>query len=414
MDQIHKLHYGWIILPVSTLVVFSALGLARFGYSIVLPSMQEGLALTNTHAGMLATANLVGYLCMSVIGGALASWFGPRIVITIGLALAAIGMFGTGLSDSFMAAAWWRLLTGIGSGASNVPVMGLISAWFGKKRRGFASGIAVAGSSVALICLGPAVPLILLAFPSGGWRVCWHLFGAATAVLAVCSLLFLRNRPSELGLAPLGDDRLSGKASSEAVALKNVYWSGTVWHTGLAYAAFGFSYIIYMTFFVKYLVSEAGYSRQASGNLFMLMGWFSLPCGLIWGSVSDRIGRKWALILVYLMQSLAFGLFALWHSAPGYTLSAMLFGITAWSIPAIMAALCGDILGPRLAPAALGFITLFFGIGQALAPGVAGALADRYGSFAPAFLLASGVALLGAVLSLPLRTVMARDGDLVK
>ena len=79
-----------------------------------------------------------------------------------------------------------------------------------------------------------------------------------------------------------------------------------------------------------------------------------------------------------------------------------------------MAALCGDLLGPRLAPAALGFITLFFGIGQALAPGVAGALADRYGSFAPAFLLASGVALLGAVLSLPLRTVMARGGDLVK
>jgi hypothetical protein len=53
------------------------------------------------------------------------------------------------------------------------------------------------------------------------------------------------------------------------------------------------------------------------------------------------------------------------------------------------------VLGPRLAPAALGFITLFFGIGQAVAPGIAGAMADASGSFSSAFLLASAVAFLG-------------------
>jgi len=62
-----------------------------------------------------------------------------------------------------------------------------------------------------------------------------------------------------------------------------------------------------------------------------------------------------------------------------------------------MAATCGDVLGPRLAPAALGFITLFFGIGQALGPAVAGAIADASGSFFGPYLLAAGVALLGAI-----------------
>ena len=62
-------------------------------------------------------------------------------------------------------------------------------------------------------------------------------------------------------------------------------------------------------------------------------------------------------------------------SAVARAISAILFGLSAWSIPAIMAAACGDALGPRLAPAALGFITLFFGIGQALGPAVAGAIA---------------------------------------
>jgi MFS family permease len=62
-----------------------------------------------------------------------------------------------------------------------------------------------------------------------------------------------------------------------------------------------------------------------------------------------------------------------------------------------MAAACGDMLGPELAPAALGFITVFFGIGQAVGPSIAGIMADVTGSFHPAFLLAGGVAFLGAL-----------------
>ena len=136
----------------------------------------------------------------------------------------------------------------------------------------------------------------------------------------------------------------------------------------------------------------------------MLMGWVSLLCGLIWGGLSDTIGRRRALVLVYLIHALAFGMFALWRTPTGFSLSAILYGLTAWSIPAIMAATCGDVLGPRMAPAALGFITLFFGIGQAIAPSVAGAIADAVGSFVPALLLAAVVALVGAGGALLLRS----------
>jgi MFS family permease len=134
------------------------------------------------------------------------------------------------------------------------------------------------------------------------------------------------------------------------------------------------------------------------------MGWLSLLCGLIWGSVSDVLGRKTALVIVYIIQAAAFSLFAVWPLPTGFMLSAVLFGLSAWSIPAIVAATCGDILGPRLAPAGLGFVTLFFGIGQAAGPSVAGSIADTYHSLAPALLLAAGVALSGAVGSLFLRT----------
>jgi MFS family permease len=58
-----------------------------------------------------------------------------------------------------------------------------------------------------------------------------------------------------------------------------------------------------------------------------------------------------------------------------------------------------------MAPAALGFITLFFGIGSAAGPSIAGAIADSNGSFVPVYLLAGGVALVGAVGALLLRPV---------
>lgn len=394
-----RIHYAWAILAMGTLVVFGSLGLARFGYSVVLPAMQVGLKMDNTQAGALATANLAGYLALSVIGGALASRFGPRAVISIALLVVGIGMLLTATATGFAPAALWRALTGVGSGASNVPVMGMWAAWFSRKRRGMASGIAVAGSSLALIAVGPLAPRILAAYPATGWRICWTIFGLVVLLLAAASFLFLRNRPSDIGLKPLGAgaEEVSPAAANTGLHWGSVYRSWIVWHVGLVYVAFGFSYIIYMTFFVKSLIADGAYTQQEAGSLFMTMGWFSLFCGLIWGTLSDIIGRKHALIIVYLIHAIAFSLFALWPVPTGFTISAILFGLTAWSIPAIMAAICGDILGPRLAPAGLGFVTLFFGIGQAVGPSVAGAVADAAHSLLPGMLLAGGVALLGAI-----------------
>ncbi len=392
-------HYSWVILFIGTLVVFGSLGLARFGFSVLLPEMQKGLQMDNIQAGMMATCNLVGYLSLSVLGGALAARFGPRAVITVGLLTVGITMILTGIAESFLTATLWRTLTGIGSGASNVPVIGLLAAWFTPRRRGLAAGVVVTGSSLGLIFAGPIVPLVIFVYNPHGWRICWYLFGGLTILIAVAGGFLIRNRPSQMGLKPVGPNAGYSLDSPEARALKwaDVYKSPTLWHLGMVYMAFGFSYIIYMTFFVKYLIAEGGYTSQEAGNLFMTMGWCSMLCGLIWGSLSDLIGRRMALVSVYCIHGVSFYIFAAWPVPAGFIFSAVLFGFSAWSIPAIMAATCGDVFGPRMAPAALGFITLLFGIAQAFGPGIAGAIADTAGSFSSAFILASVVAFTGAI-----------------
>jgi sugar phosphate permease len=293
--------------------------------------------------------------------------------------------------------------------------MALLPAWFAARRRGLASGIAVGGSSLALIVSGWVVPRILDGYGAEGWRYGWFILGASVLVLGALAWALLRDHPAEKNLTPIGGLPSRGSTGRAEVAQprqpatrtwldwKRVYRTRAIWHIALVYVAFGFSYVIYVTFFARYLQVEAGYSADAAGTMWSVVGWISVVCGLIWGSVSDAIGRQVGLALVYLLQALSYALFALWPSPAGYWASTVLFGLTAWSIPGIVSAACGDCVGARLAPAAFGFVTLFFGLGQAVGPSVAGILADRTGSFAPAFLLAAGVALLGGLGSLLLR-----------
>ena len=400
------LHYGWIIAVMSVITVLGALGLARFGYTMILPGMKEGLSLTDSQAGDLATANMIGYLVMAVTCGFLASRFGPRIIIAIFMLIISGSMLMTGMAPNFQVALLGRSLTGVGSGGTNVPVMGLIPAWFSAKRRGLATGMAVSGSSFGMVVTGYLVPIILNRYGDEGWRYCWFYLAAMAFVIAVLGYLFLRNRPSEKGMRPIGADgeqTSPGQPASSALEWRLVYKSAPVWHLALVYTLFGFSYIIYATFFARYLTWEAGFTTQAAGALWSAVGILSIVSGFIWGSVSDVVGRKYGLAIVYFLQFLCFTIFGLWKAPPGYYLSALLFALTAWSIPGIMAAATGDLLGPRLAPAALGFVTLFFGVGQATGTFMGGRIADFTGSYTLAFVIAGTAALIGGGASLFLR-----------
>src|SRR5512136_1638701 len=91
--------YRWVVVAMAFLAVFAAIGLGRLGYSLILPSMQKALGLSSAGAGSLASWNQAGYTIMALVGGILASRFGARIIVSIGLFVTALGMVVTGLAD---------------------------------------------------------------------------------------------------------------------------------------------------------------------------------------------------------------------------------------------------------------------------------------------------------------------------
>jgi predicted MFS family arabinose efflux permease len=387
--------YRWVVLGMGFLAVFGALGFGRFGYSAILPSMQKDLGISTAAAGSLASWNLAGYVIMATIGGLLASRFGPRKVVTIGSVVAAAGMLLTGLSTGMVTASLGRFITGLGGGGVLVPSVALMSAWFDVRRRGMASGIVSSGSSLALVITGPVVPLIIAAGGAHGWRVGWYFFAGLTFLVGVLTFAFQRDRPYAA--------MRKAHATRAKIDYKKVLRSPYAYHLGAVYGMFGFAYIVYFTFFQKRLQSDLHFSPGKAGTYFLILGVFSVFCGVIWGTISDRIGRGRALAVMYLLQAVAAALFALWPSTPGLVLSAVLFGVTSIAVPGIIGAACGDQFGPVMASASLGMITVFLGIGQVLGPILGGRLADAHGTLKYSYLMAAGVFVAGAVLACFLR-----------
>ena len=104
-------------------------------------------------------------------------------------------------------------------------------------------------------------------------------------------------------------------------------------------------------------------------------------------------------MLVFCIQMTSYLLVALRQGGAFLYVSVALYGVVAWSIPSIVAALVGDFVGPARVAQVFGMITFIFGIGQISGPALAGFLADRTGSFTSSFTLAALLAFAAIVLT---------------
>jgi predicted MFS family arabinose efflux permease len=222
----------------------------------------------------------------------------------------------------------------------------------------------------------------------------------ATAAIACIALATLRNRPEEMGLEPVGGAEplpvSQGSAGGEGTS---VYRKGIIYYLGAIYFLFGITYPIYTMFIVTVLVKEWGFPENTAGVFWMWLGFLSLFSGPVFGALSDRLGRKVGLMLVFSLQAASYLLIAARLPGVFLYLSIGFFGVTAWSIPGIMAASMGDYVGARKAAEALGLVTFLLGLGQMSGPAIAGMLAQRTGGFSVSFYLAAAFAVLAIVLS---------------
>lgn len=403
------LHYGWIMVLVGVLVLFACFGLARYAYAMLLPAMQAGLGLSWDQSGFIGTANFSGYLLSVLLAPLALRRISPRLAVSLGLLLIGLALVAISQATAFWQVVWLYFLAGVGGGFANIPLMLLITYWFHRSQRGRALGLVIGGNGLGIVLAGQLIPLLNQQFGAGGWRVGWLVLGVLCLAVALVAALLLRNSPADLGLQPIGQPEVCDPG--QLVSHEQRSDSRVMLLLGLVYLAFGATFMIYGTFIVTSMVREYGLTELVAGRYWSWVGGLSLFSGVLFGGLSDRIGRKWGLALVLLVQTAAYLLVGCRLEGIWLVASIVLYGLTVFAIPAIMTAAVADYLGLARAARAFATVTLFFAAGQSIGPALAGLLARNSGSFSSAYLLAALLTGLACLIAVALPSLSAQPGS---
>ena len=369
------IHYGWVIVGVGVLVKMAGLGFGRFAYPMLIPSMKVSLGFNYMEMGLLSGAIMVGYFLFSLIGGLLATRFGPKRIVISSLLCGAISMFSIGRLSGFFPLLFFTFAMGAGGAGTHISMTTLPMAWFEEKRLGRALGIITGGTGLGIIVTGLLLPSLLSSLGQEAWRECWLLLALITGAVAVTAWILLKEKPGQI-IVPRSspaDEKgsMPFRSGKDGLTLKAIF---------IVYFIFGFAYNIYATYFVAFMVGDTGLSEKMAGNIWALFGWMCMGSGLIWGFFSDRLGRRRALLWNNGIISISVLLPLLFHQPLLLGLSAFLFGSTFLGTVAVIAACIGDQVGEKRA-SVYGLVTLIHGIGQFLGTTLGGYFKDLTGSF---------------------------------
>ena len=376
------IHYGWVIVGVGVLVKMTGLGFGRFAYPMLIPNMRGSLGFNYIEMGLLSGAIMLGYLLFSLIGGMLATRFGSKRVVIASLLCGGLSMFFISRLSGLFPLLFFTFAMGAGAAGAHISMTTLPMGWFEEKRLGRAVGVVTGGTGLGIIVTGLLLPYLLFNLGKEAWRQCWLLLALVTFLVAVIGWILLREKPSQIKLypcSPEGDrESLLFIGKRKGLTLKIIF---------LIYFIFGFAYNIYTTYFVAYMVEDLRLSEKTTGNIWAIFGWMCMGSGLIWGFISDRLGRR--KVLLWNNGIIAFSVLLplLLHQPFFLGLSAFLFGTTFLGTVTVIAASIGDQVGEKRA-SVYGLITLIHGIGQFLGTTSGGYLKDLTGSFQLTFIVA--------------------------
>lgn len=388
------------------LVVLGAVGLARFAFGMILPGMADDLSLDYREQGILGASYFLGYLAIVGVMPWLAPRMGAQRLCVGGLALVAAGLVAMAFGRDYAYLSVSYFAVGLGSGGAFIGAMSLPAFWFHPSHRARGAGVATAGAGVGILLSGMLVPKVSGAFGHAPWQLTWITFAALAALFCLVSAIFLRDRPGEMGLTAYGIPPSPDSAGNFAAPTISPErrWP-FLGHLGLIYGLFAATGLTYTTFIVTTMVDGMSVDPATAGVLWGVVGALSIFSGAVFGNVSDRWGHRLGMFSALVVQAVAYALIALDLGMGGLYASVVLFGISAWSLPTIVAAAAGDYLGPEQAAAGFAILTLMFAVGQVVGPAGAGFLADGTGGFALSYAVATALNIVAAALCLFLRPV---------
>lgn len=349
-------------------------GLARFTYGVMLPSLRRDLGLDYVTSGSLNAVHLAGYLIGTLAAPLLARRTGmPRLLVLAHLLVAVGAVLSAATPETPMSGpvilGLGRLATGLGAGAGIVAIFVLVFAAVSADRRPLVSAIVWSGMAAAIVASGLAVSFLL------GSAIGWRSAFAVSAVLALAIAAFFPPRGTSVDVTPLEPSVVTARfAASELVTARWGFLIGT-------YLLFGVGYIAYATF------AGARLAETHTPTIVVGLTWTAFGIASVVGAAATATALGAALIkrfaLVGALACGAAGALVAGVNAPSTAVGgAVLVGLGLAATPTIVTAYVRERCSAAEYAKAFSYATAVLGIGQLVGPVAAGALADIFGTAA--------------------------------
>ena len=378
-----------------------SLGITRFAYGLLLPTMRADLGWSYTLAGAMNTVNALGYLLGAMMMPRLMRVYGPSRLLWLGAVLASSFMGLSGFFTDAGALLLQRLLAGMASALVFIAG-GLLAARLGTvhpQRSGLVIGLYYGGTGFGIVVSALLVPQVLVWADQQvhSWAWAWWVL-AMVCMLATFLLLW----PARLL------QRLAPSVVTGANPTNLFRWRSFVF--GLAgYGMFGGGYIGYMTFVIA-LLREQGAGDTAITVFYALLGLAVLVSSRIWAGLLDRYKGGQVLALLNALLGLATLLPTLSAHWAVILVSGLLFGAVFLSLVASTTALVRHNLPPSDWGNGISAFTIVFAFGQIVGPTVVGWIADGPGGLARGMVFSAIALGVGAGLAWRQRPLVSSEG----
>lgn len=371
---------SWSLAFGGFLALAVAMGIGRFVYTPILPFMTETLSLTQSEAGLIASANFLGYLAGALL--AATTWISGSRRSWLIAALAASGLTTllTAAFEGVPALALVRFAGGLASAFVLVFASSVILDRLAAAGRGHLSALHFAGVGVGIAL--SAVLVSALAASGYGWQAQW--IGTGIVALLAWPLVVVMVPPDPAGAAR---SRPPGP----------VILNARLWALIASYGLFGFGYVITATFLVA-IVRGSAEVRHLESTVWILVGLAGVPSVALWTMLGRRIGTFAAYAAACVVEAAGVVASVLLTSSLGVVVAAAFLGGTFTGLTAL------GFVGARQLSSSdprrvLALMTVAFGVGQIVGPIVGGTLSDWTGSFTLPSLLAAGALVIAAGLA---------------
>jgi len=398
----HRLHRAWLVAAAGFVALLAAAAI-RATFGILMEPLMDEFGWSHGAIATAASINLLVFGLSAPFAAAFTERFGLRKVVVAALSaivLSALAL--TQVTQLWQLYVVWGLVAGTATGAV-APVLAATIAgrWF-VARRGLVVGLLTAANSTGQLIFLPAMARIV---EHTDWRWTMAIVAGAALVALVCVLALLRDRPSDLGLAPYGGEAEAPPAAPRRLAATHVL--RMVGRDPVFLALAGSFFICGATtvgLIAVHLIPAAhdhGITAGQAAGLMAAMGILDIAGTTGSGWLTDRYPARRLLLVYYVGRGISLLMLPAALSMKGPTLTAftIFYGLDWIATVPPTVALVTQRFGREVGLVAFGWVFAAHQIGGGFAAWAAGVVRDSSGTYDGVF-VASGLLCFTAALML--------------